>query len=44
MTQQEIFHATHQPLVVCCGVGVDSVAMLVGMKAKGIMPDLICAT
>lgn len=30
-----------QPLVVCCGMGVDSVAMLVGMKKLGIRPDLI---
>ncbi len=28
------------PLAVCCGVGVDSVAMLVGMKERGIRPDL----
>lgn len=30
-----------QPLVICCGVGVDSVAMLVGMHKRGIRPDLI---
>jgi len=30
-----------QPLVICCGVGVDSVAMLVGMHQRGIRPDLI---
>ncbi len=30
-----------QPLVVCCGVGRDSVAMLVGMWRRGIRPDLI---
>lgn len=30
-----------QPLVICCGVGVDSIAMLVGMWQRGIKPDLI---
>jgi len=29
------------PLVVCCGVGVDSVAMLVGLYRRGIRPDVI---
>lgn len=29
------------PLVVCCGVGVDSVAVLVGLRARNIRPDLI---
>jgi hypothetical protein len=31
----------HAPLMVSCGIGVDSVAMLVGMKNRGIRPDLI---
>ena len=30
-----------QPLVVACGMGVDSVAMLVEMHRRGIRPDLI---
>lgn len=30
-----------QPLCVCCGVGVDSVAMLVGLEQRGQRPDLI---
>jgi len=29
------------PLMISCGVGVDSVAMLVGLAARGIRPDLI---
>jgi hypothetical protein len=29
------------PLVISCGLGVDSVSMLTGMKARGIVPDLI---
>lgn len=29
------------PIVVCCGVGVDSVAMLVGLHARSVRPDLI---
>lgn len=29
------------PLVVAYGVGVDSTAMLIGMHARGIRPDLI---
>lgn len=29
------------PLVIACGLGVDSVAMLVGLHARGIRPDLI---
>lgn len=29
------------PLCVCCGVGVDSVAVLVGLHQRGIRPDLI---
>ena len=29
------------PLVVSCGLGVDSVSMLIGMRARGIVPDLI---
>ena len=28
-----------QPLIVCYGMGVDSTAMLVGLKARGIVPD-----
>lgn len=32
---------TGAKLIVCCGVGVDSVAMLVGLHALGIVPDLI---
>ena len=28
-------------ICVCCGVGVDSVAMLIGMHQRGIRPDLI---
>ncbi len=30
-----------QPLVVACGVGVDSIAMIVGLKNRGIRPDAI---
>jgi hypothetical protein len=30
------------PICVCCGVGVDSVAMLIGLHQRGIRPDLIC--
>ena len=30
-----------KPMCVCCGVGVDSVAMLVGLYRRGIRPDLI---
>ncbi|MCH8969532.1 MAG: phosphoadenosine phosphosulfate reductase [Planctomycetes bacterium] len=30
-----------QPICVCLGLGVDSVAMLVGMEQRGIRPDLI---
>lgn len=30
-----------KPIAVCCGVGVDSVAMLVRMEQLGIRPDLI---
>lgn len=30
-----------QPLVVCCGLGRDSIAMLVGMWRRGIRPDAI---
>lgn len=33
--------ALKQPLVVCCGVGRDSIAMLVGLWLHGIIPDLI---
>jgi hypothetical protein len=33
--------SAYVPLVVCCGVGVDSTAMLVGYKQRGIKPDLI---
>lgn len=33
--------STIQPLVVAYGVGVDSTAMLVGMAARGIRPDLV---
>src|SRR5579859_5675163 len=29
------------PLVVCCGVGRDSIAALIGMWRRGIRPDLI---
>ena len=29
------------PICVCCGVGVDSVAMLIGLRNRGIRPDLI---
>ena len=29
------------PICLCCGVGVDSVAMLVGLHQRGIRPDLI---
>jgi hypothetical protein len=43
MKQSQLgFCHAQSPLIVCCGVGVDSVAMLVGMKAKGIVPDIIC--
>ena len=41
MKQLGLFHATHQPLVVCCGVGVDSIAMLVGFANRNIRPELI---
>lgn len=30
-----------RPMAVCCGVGVDSVAMLVGLEQRGERPDLI---
>ncbi|HEY3900846.1 MAG TPA: hypothetical protein VGM54_19705 [Chthoniobacter sp.] len=30
-----------QPLIVCYGMGVDSTALLVGLKARGISPDAI---
>lgn len=30
-----------QPVVVCCGLGVDSVAILVGLYQRGIVPDLV---
>jgi 3'-phosphoadenosine 5'-phosphosulfate sulfotransferase (PAPS reductase)/FAD synthetase len=29
------------PICVCCGVGVDSIAMLIGLYERGIRPDLI---
>ncbi len=32
---------TRRAIAVCCGVGVDSVAMLVEMERRGIRPDLI---
>lgn len=34
-------HAAPRPLIVAYGMGVDSTAMLVGMHARGIRPDLI---
>jgi hypothetical protein len=40
--QTDLFAASvRQPLVVCCGVGRDSVAMLIGLFLRGIKPDLI---
>lgn len=36
-----LFAPKAAPLVISCGVGVDSVAMLVGLAARGIRPDLI---
>lgn len=30
-----------RPICVCCGVGVDSIAMLIGLQQRGIRPDLI---
>lgn len=41
MNANEQNNESKQPLVVCCGVGVDSVAMLVGMAQRNIRPDLI---
>lgn len=42
MTEQLRLMVPHQqPLVICCGLGVDSVAMLAGLKPRGIRPDLI---
>lgn len=35
------YHNSHQPLVVCYGMGRDSTAMLVGFKQRKIRPDLI---
>lgn len=37
----ELASQNETPVCVCCGVGVDSVAMLVGLHARGIRPDLI---
>ncbi len=36
-----VFGIVKVPLVVCCGVGVDSVAILVGYYKRGIRPDLV---
>lgn len=43
MSKQALLFRTvaHPPLVVACGLGVDSVAMLVGYWKRGIRPDLI---
>lgn len=32
---------TDQPLVVACGMGTDSIAMLIAMKDRGIRPDVV---
>jgi len=39
--QGYMFGELRQPLVVAYGLGVDSTAVLVGMKARGVRPDLI---
>lgn len=39
--QTNLFSDLRQPLVVACGLGVDSVAVLVGLVNRGICPDLI---
>lgn len=41
LAQAEPQHEAKAPLVVSCGIGVDSVAMLVGLWRRGIRPDLI---
>lgn len=41
MTTLALPFEVKSPLVVCCGVGRNSVAMLVGLKQRGIRPDLI---
>lgn len=39
--QLDAFEVTREPISVAYGMGVDSTAMLVGMRRRGIRPDLI---
>lgn len=41
MSQSDLPLSNATPLVVSYGAGVDSTAMLIGMKARGIRPDLV---
>ncbi len=41
LVQHAFSFGAREPLVVCYGVGVDSTAMLVGYRQRGIRPDLI---
>lgn len=41
MSQSIFDFGGRAPLVVCCGVGVDSIAVLVGLYQRGIRPDAV---